>query len=74
VVTELRAWPAIHSLTAEDGRLTLSLGPGASAAPIVAMLVQNGIGVEEVRKARATLEDAFLDLMGLDASTDGGLT
>ena len=74
VVAELRAWPDVQSVAAEDGRLTFSLGPGASAAPIVAMLVQRGIGVEEVRKARATLEDAFLDLMGLDSSAEGRLT
>jgi ABC-2 type transport system ATP-binding protein len=74
VVAELRAWPGIESLTTGDGRLTFSLGPGASAAPIVAMLVQHGIGVEEVRRARATLEDAFLDLMGLETGINGGPT
>jgi ABC-2 type transport system ATP-binding protein len=74
VVAELRARPDIQSLSVDDGRLTFSLGPGATAAPIVAMLVQRGIGVEEVRKARATLEDAFLDLMGLEAGTLGAGT
>jgi hypothetical protein len=36
-------------------------------APIVAWLVQHDVRVEEVRKVRATLEDAFLDLMGAEA-------
>jgi hypothetical protein len=35
-------------------------------APVVAWLVQHEVGIEEVRKVRATLEDAFLDLMGAD--------
>lgn len=72
VLDLLRAHPEVTSATAADGRLTLSLVPGASAAPFVALLVQNGVGVEEVRKARATLEDAFLDLMGLEVNGNGG--
>ena len=39
-----------------------------NVAPIVAWLVQHDVEVEEVVKTRATLEDAFLDLMGLDAA------
>jgi ABC-2 type transport system ATP-binding protein len=71
VLALLRARSDVRSVSSEDGRLTLSLAPGTSAAPIVALLVQQAVGVEEVRKARATLEDAFLDLMGLDGSTNG---
>ncbi len=41
-------------------------------APIVAWLVQHDVGVEEVRKVRATLEDAFLDLMGAEAENGEG--
>ncbi len=66
VVSLIRALPAVASVTADDGRLTLDLRNGASVAPIVALLVHSGIAVEEVRRARATLEDAFLGLM------DGG--
>jgi hypothetical protein len=33
--------------------------------------VQHDVGVEEVRKIRATLEDAFLDLVGADAEHGG---
>ena len=72
VVALVRAQPEVASASAENGKLTVALEPGAQAAPIVTLLVQQGVAVEEVRKARATLEDAFLDLMGLDGSTNGG--
>lgn len=72
IVALLRGRPDVRSVSADNGRLTLSLAPGASTAPIVALLVQHDVGVEEVRKARATLEDAFLELMGSDGSANGG--
>lgn len=72
VVAAVRERPEVHQVEVEGGRLTLSLGAGASAAPIVALLVQNSVDVEEVRRARATLEDAFLDLMDAGERADGG--
>ena len=72
IVALLRDRPDVRSVSADNGRLTLSLAPGASTAPIVALLVQHDVGVEEVRKARATLEDAFLELMGSDGIVNGG--
>jgi ABC-2 type transport system ATP-binding protein len=74
VIALLRAHPDVTSVAAEDGRLTLTLVAGAIVAPVVALLVHNGVGVEEVRKARATLEDAFLDLMGAETNGNGGDT
>jgi len=68
IVAALRArTDVIASLTVDDGRLSVSLTSGASPAPIVALLVHHDVEVEEVRRARATLEDAFLDLMGSEA-------
>jgi hypothetical protein len=61
----------VASLTVKDGRLSVSLTSGASPAPIVALLVQHDVEVEEVRRARATLEDAFLDLMGSETPGAG---
>ena len=72
VVAALRArTDVVSSLTVDDGRLSVSLTRGASPAPIVALLVQHDVEVEEVRRARATLEDAFLDLMGSEAPSGG---
>jgi ABC-2 type transport system ATP-binding protein len=62
----------VQEVSGGDGRLSLLLGVGASAAPIVTLLVQNNVEVEEVRRARATLEDAFLDLMDARSQTNGG--
>ena len=72
IVAQLRDRADVRSVSADNGRLTLALEPGASTAPIVALLVQHDVGVEEVRKARATLEDAFLELMGSDGIANGG--
>ena len=72
VVASIQSMPDVASVTAENGRLTLSLRHGASVAPIVALLVQHDVAVEEVRRARASLEDAFLDLMGAERSANGG--
>ena len=73
VVEALRArTDVVASLTLDDGRLSVSLTSGASPAPIVALLVQHDVEVEEVRRVRATLEDAFLDLMGSETPSGEG--
>ena len=68
----VRSQPDVTSVSFDDGRLSLSLQSGASAAPIVALLVQHDVAVEEVRRVRASLEDAFLELMGAERSQTGG--
>ena len=68
----VRAQPDVVSVAHQDGRLAVSLQSGASVAPIVSLLVQHGVAIEEVRRARATLEDAFLELMGAERSQNGG--
>ena len=72
VVALVRTRPGVESASAENGTLTLALTPGAPTAPIVTLLVEQGVAVEEVRKVRATLEDAFLGLMGLEDDANGG--
>lgn len=44
-----------------DGRLLIELRPGAELADVIAMLVESGVRIEEVRKA--SLEDVFLTLI-----------
>ena len=46
-----------------NGRLVVQLERGASAAPIVAALVQGGAEIEEVRRDAASLEDVFMSLI-----------
>ena len=71
LVEEVRSLPGVRSATDAAGRLTIGLADGAAVAPIVAWLVHREVGVEEVRKARATLEDAFLELMGAEDGEGG---
>jgi len=66
LVAELGTRAGVETAAVEGDRLTVNLASGATAAPVVAWLVQHDVAVEEVRKARATLEDAFLDLMGFE--------
>ena len=72
IVSLIQSRPDVQDVVIEDGRLNVLLGAGLSAAPIVALLVQHDVEVEEVRRARATLEDAFLDLMDARSQTNGG--
>jgi ABC-2 type transport system ATP-binding protein len=71
VVALLKERHDVATLAADNGRLSLALAPGASVAPIVALLVHHAVEIEEVRRARATLEDAFLDLIGAEPTTNG---
>jgi ABC-2 type transport system ATP-binding protein len=63
VATMLRARPEVRSVRCLDGTLHVELGAGADVSRLVAAVVNAGAAVEEVRKARATLEDLFLDLV-----------
>jgi ABC-2 type transport system ATP-binding protein len=72
VVALVQSRPEVQEVMSDDGRLTLLLGGSASVAPIVALLVQHDVAIEEVRRARATLEDAFLDLMDARSQSNGG--
>jgi len=77
IAKELGTHTDVQSVVANGEHLSISLAGGASVAPIVAWLVYQNVAIEEVRKARATLEDAFLDLMGLetgDGDPAGGTT
>jgi ABC-2 type transport system ATP-binding protein len=61
----LRARPEVVSIEATNGRLSITLRTDANAevAPLVSLLVGCGAQVEEVRKGKASLEEAFLDLV-----------
>ena len=71
IVRQLARRADVQAATVSGDHLSVSLSNGANVAPIVAWLVQHDVGVEEVRKVRATLEDAFLDLVGAEAAEYG---
>jgi ABC-2 type transport system ATP-binding protein len=64
VLALLESQPQVESVAAQDGHLRLVLCNEARMAPLVRLMVEAGVDVEEVRKGSASLEDAFLELMG----------
>lgn len=65
VLAALRARPEVASVEVANGRLSVALRGDANAevAPLVSLIVSAGAQVEEVRKGKASLEEAFLDLV-----------
>jgi ABC-2 type transport system ATP-binding protein len=63
VLDLLRSRPEVAAVTAGDSRVILNLRHDAPMAPLVSLLVQEGVSVEEVRKDQASLEEVFLTLM-----------
>jgi ABC-2 type transport system ATP-binding protein len=59
----MRASPEVDEVSGDGTRITIALRGDGPVAPLVAMLVGAGVAVEEVRKIRPTLEEAFLDLV-----------
>ena len=64
LVAELAAGvPDVREAALVDGALEVRLADGARPAALVAMLVERGVGIDEVRRKRASLEEVFLDLV-----------
>jgi len=59
----LRGRPGVVRADLQNGRIVLQLAESAETAPLVALVVQSGGLVEEVRKDKGSLEDVFLTLM-----------
>ncbi|HEX7124086.1 MAG TPA: ABC transporter ATP-binding protein [Gemmatimonadaceae bacterium] len=63
VIDAVAAVTGVEAAHATPDGLEVRLAPEASAAPVVALLVTCGAAVEEVRRVRPTLEEAFLELV-----------
>lgn len=62
----------VRGVRPDNGSWVISLTEGASPAPLVRWLVEHGADVEDVHRERASLEDAFLDLVSDDGvDTEG---
>lgn len=59
----LRARPEVAAATLQRDELVIDLRAEGNIAPLVSFLVSAGVQIEEVRKGRASLEEAFLALM-----------
>jgi ABC-2 type transport system ATP-binding protein len=55
--------PGVVAAEAQNGRLVLDLQAETRVSPLVSLLVNAGVEVEEVRRGKASLEDVFLTLM-----------
>jgi len=66
VLEMLRTRPEVASAEVQNGRLVIDLRGDVEVAPLVSLIVGAGGQVEEVRKGKASLEEAFLTLMGTE--------
>jgi ABC-2 type transport system ATP-binding protein len=63
VLNLLRAHPDVAAAEVQNGHLNIDLREGMDAAPLVGLVVNAGVQVEEVRRSKASLEEVFLTLM-----------
>lgn len=63
----LKTQPGVTEVQIAGEVLTISLHQPTSAAPLVNLLVREGVQIEEVRKGSASLEEVFLNLMEGDS-------
>jgi ABC-2 type transport system ATP-binding protein len=68
----LRARPEVVAAERQNGRLAIDIHRGTEAAPLVGLLVDMGVQVEEVRREKASLEEVFLALMDVGAHPEEG--
>jgi ABC-2 type transport system ATP-binding protein len=71
VADAARALPEVVTAVLQDGALEVKLAEGARAASLVALLVERGVGIEEVRRERQSLEETFLELVTADDDARG---
>ena len=63
MVAALRSRPEVADIEPGEGRLVVRYVNSVDSAPLVSQLVAAGAQVEEVRKGKASMEEAFLTLM-----------
>jgi ABC-2 type transport system ATP-binding protein len=70
-VAALRQHPAVAGLEQANSHIALDLRSGSEdSAALVSLAVREGVQVEEVRRERASLEEAFLALMQAEEPSD----
>jgi ABC-2 type transport system ATP-binding protein len=62
-IAHTRAQPHVADAEQHDGHLIIHLQDRIDVAPLIHLLVDEGVQIEEVRKTSATLEDVFLTLV-----------
>ena len=62
----LRQQPQVKEVTRQDQHITIALKDDVDTAPLVQLLVSQGVQIDEVRRGKASLEEVFLTLMEED--------
>ncbi|HEX7975774.1 MAG TPA: ABC transporter ATP-binding protein [Anaerolineales bacterium] len=59
----LRQRPEVAGIEQSNGHISIQLKNDMDTAPLVQLMIGQGVAVEEVSRSKASLEDVFLDLM-----------
>ncbi|HMK48372.1 MAG TPA: ABC transporter ATP-binding protein [Methanocella sp.] len=63
LITSLRAMPEVAEVSQMDGRLVIEVRGDGRTSHLVKLIANSGGEIEEVRKGKASLEEAFLSLV-----------
>lgn len=63
VLVSLRGLPTVGQVQALEGHVEIELTDAARSSEVIQFLVAQGVEIEEARKGKASLEEAFLTLM-----------
>jgi ABC-2 type transport system ATP-binding protein len=63
ILARVQARDEVEQAEIRNSRLIIQLVEDADSAPLVALLVDQGVEIDEVRKGKASLEEAFLTLI-----------
>lgn len=63
---QLRLRPEVAAVARHNGHLSVDLAGETEVAPLITLLVNAGVQIEDVRREQASLEDVFLTLMEED--------
>jgi ABC-2 type transport system ATP-binding protein len=63
VTARLQAMHGVRRVRSDTAGYDIEIEPSASLAPLIRLLVDAGVDVEEARREKTSLEDAFLTLM-----------
>lgn len=62
-LSAIRQRPEVIDVIQEDSHILVQLRDSTDTAPLVSLLVTNGVQIDEIQKGKASLEEAFLALM-----------
>lgn len=62
VINLLRAQREVSDIKTQNGRLVIELQEQANGAPLISLLVEAGVQVEEAQRGQSSLEDVYLTL------------